>query len=105
MATTEELGLVTRFVQAMNDKDIDACERLMADDIEMDSPLGPRQGRGPCGDLLRMMVSMGASPMEAPAIVGDEYIAVNQSPMGPVSIFFRVRDGSIAAVGMKPPGA
>jgi ketosteroid isomerase-like protein len=81
--------------------DVDACEAMMADDIVMDSPMGPREGPEECADLLRQMNKMGATPMELPVRDNGDIIAINHAPIGDVRLVFTVTSGKISGVGLR----
>ncbi|MBL0923360.1 MAG: acyl-CoA dehydrogenase family protein [Sphingomonadaceae bacterium] len=100
--TEADLAIATNFVQAMINKDIDAAQALMHDDIVMTSPMGTENGPQACGDMLRNMVSMGSTPMNLPELVGGEIVAINEAPIGNIAILFGVNDNKIASVGMRP---
>jgi alkylation response protein AidB-like acyl-CoA dehydrogenase len=101
LANDSDLAVAHRFVSAMIATDIDACQALMAENIVMDSPMGPREGPEDCADLLRQMSKMGATPMELPVRANGEIIAINHAPIGDVRLVFTVAGGKISGVGLR----
>jgi indole-3-acetate monooxygenase len=92
------LAVATRFVEAMIAQDIDACGKMMANAIEMETPMGTKVGVVECVEVLNMMKQMGTSPMELPKYEGDTIIAINHAPIGEVKLAFAVAGDKIAGI-------
>ncbi|MBL0923318.1 MAG: nuclear transport factor 2 family protein [Sphingomonadaceae bacterium] len=96
-----DLRVAHRFVAAMIASDIDACQAMMADDIVMDSPMGPREGPNECAEMLRQMNQMGSTPMELPVRENGDIVAINHAPIGDIRLVFTVANGMVSAVGLR----
>lgn len=92
------LAVATRFVEAMIAQDIDACGKMMAASIEMETPMGTKVGVAECVEVLNMMKQMGTSPMELPKYEAGTIIAINHAPMGEVKLAFAVAGDKIAGI-------
>jgi indole-3-acetate monooxygenase len=101
LAADPELAIAHRFVSAMIASDVDLCQSMMDEAIVMQSPMGPREGPQACGDLMREMNKLGATPMDLPQRRNGEIVAINHAPMGEVQLVFMIKGDKVADVGIR----
>ncbi len=96
-----EMETATVMVAALNAKDIEAALVHLTEDVELETPMGPRKGKSEARQMLNMMASMGQSVMAAPLEEAGEIFSTSETPMGTIKVVFEFTGGAISAFRMR----
>lgn len=91
------LAIASRFITALNAKDMSGAAQCLQADAVMVLPTGEeRRGRSDIEAALNVLASIGDPKAEAPIEVGGAVQARLQTPMGQGVLSMEVRDGLIS---------